>query len=166
MGFFFFFFVLSWYKTTQIGVIRKKKLKCFQQGSNLGQVQSHACLTTKLEVLTLNIFYEVIVNTYRLVLDFYFLAKFGIQTVFRKKICEQYARQTIQLVGLILELEFVKLEFRPKIQTIVAYMYPIVAFSINVAIGTKKTPLQCLLSSPKSSLANSSSKISPTNYIV
>ena len=50
------------------------------------------------------------------------LAKFGIQTVFRKFFCEQYVRQTIQLVGLILELEFGKLEFRPKIQTIVAFV--------------------------------------------
>ena len=40
---------------------------------------------------------------------------FGIQTVFRKFFGEQYARQTIQLVGLILELEFAKLEFQPKI---------------------------------------------------
>ena len=98
------------------------------------------------------------------------MGKFGIQTVFRNFFCEQYARQTIQLVGLILELEFGKLEFRPKIQTIVAfflvvfvknkchYMYPIVAFYINAAIGTKKTPLQCLLSSPKSSLPNSTFK--------
>ena len=78
-------------------------------------------------------------------------AKFGIQTVFRKKNCEQYARQTIQLVGLIL-----KLEFRPKIQTIVA-------FSINAAIGTKKNATIVLLSSPKSSLVNSNSKISLTN---
>ena len=48
-----------------------------------------------------------------------------------------------------MELEFAKLEFWPKIQTIVAfffsgvcqkrhYRYPIVAFSINAAIGTKK----------------------------
>ena len=90
------------------------------------------------------------------------LAKFAKQTDFRNYVSEQYACQTNQLVRLILELEFDKLEFQPK--------NPNIKLTWNFK-KKKNTHMELKLSKLEfhvflgwnSSLLNSSSKISLTN---
>ena len=97
--------------------------------------------------------------------------KFAEQTISNKILGVQNAFKLIQLVGLFLKIKFGKLDFGLESKHYSGvfffkkrhYRYPIVLFSINATIGTKKTPLQCLLSSPKSNLPNSTFKKSPTN---
>ena len=56
-------------------------------------------------------------------------AKFAIQTEFRNFFGEQHMRQTNQLVGLFLELEFAKLDFGLKSKPYSGvFLVPIAAF--------------------------------------